>query len=547
MHDLNLNLFYETSFDVEATGGDGDALWALVMSIRLWICGKWERQGVQIDRDVSAWSRFKAAQCGLGDERGVVRLESARVQREDGELLWGCKITETILGERRAPRRWCTEVGFSSRSPERGTVSIVLSYGDRPGFLGELQDEPLPTIPGLIGDLLGNNHLRCTVSGRPANVFPTGLREGDFDSFWGFVSDPSRAVPVVYVSPRFPSGGDPCLAVDPRPLARALGPSAAVFYSVDRGFCAEMRQGIGSRDLRCENGLVRVYAEGPRFSEAGDARRHRFFTFGEVESMGEERFVRLVRRALAQDVDFYEGMTRVGTIQELARRQRIERIARRHADERVKETEDQLLEDTVALERDLRAARSELDEAKGEAHALSAKCAALEQALSARGSDAPAGLELGSWPMSPQEIGATFRAAFPDSLDFTERGWKSLDDCRSDAKVLWNALYDLCTIAHGLYEGDGNADFKREFDRRSRFEYAPSAGMMTRKDNRLMAGYRDVYQGREINCETHLKAGTKESDPGFIRVYFAYDRPSGRVVVSGCGGHRENFSTRKVH
>lgn len=149
MHDLNLNLFYETSFDVQAVGDESEALWPLVMSVRHWICGKWERMGVRVNPDMGAWSRLKNLPTVLTDDAGLVRIESARVERESGTTLWGCKISETIHVERRAPRQWCTEIGFSSNAatPEYGTVSIVLSYGDRPGFLGELQDQPNPSIP----------------------------------------------------------------------------------------------------------------------------------------------------------------------------------------------------------------------------------------------------------------------------------------------------------------------------------------------------------------------------------------------------------------
>lgn len=547
MHDLNLNLFYETSFDVEAVGDEGDALWSLVMSIRRWICGKWDKRGVQITSDVSAWSKLKNVPSTLGDDGGVVRIESARCERESGELLWGCKITETFFEDHRAPRRWCTEIGFSSKSFSRGTVSIVLSYGDRPGFLGETQDEPSPTIPGVIQTLLRNPQLVCTSSGRRVDVAPTELCESDFPPFWEFVSNPCRTAPVVYVSPWLSSEGETNVVVDPSALALALGPSAVVFYSLDRKFRSRMRAGIERWGLRCENGQVRIYAERPRFLEEGDGRRHRFFTRGEIESMGEERFIRLVRRALAQDVSFYEGMTRVGTIQELVRRQRIERMAKEHADERVRETEDDLLADALTLERDLNEARAERDEARAESYAFELKCEAFEHALASRGPGVSERVELEGWPMTPLRIGTLFASTFRDELDFTEKGWKSLDNCRSDAKVLWNALYDLCTIAHGLYGGDGAPEIKREFERRSHFEFCPNAGMMTRKDNHLMAGYRDTYQGRELNCEAHIKAGSKESDPGFIRVYFAYDAPSGKIVVSGCGAHRDNFSTRKVH
>lgn len=114
-----------------------------------------------------------------------------------------------------------------------------------PGFLGELQDEPSPTIPGIIQTLQRNPQLVCASSGRRVDVAPTELREDDFPTFWEFVADPGRTVPVVYVSPGLSSEGGTNVAVDPSALALALGPSAVVFYPLDRKFRSRMRARIG--------------------------------------------------------------------------------------------------------------------------------------------------------------------------------------------------------------------------------------------------------------------------------------------------------------
>ena len=138
--------------------------------------------------------------------------------------------------------------------------------------------------------------------------------------------------------------------------------------------------------------------------------------------------------------------------------------------------------------------------------------------------------------------------AYPERLDFTERGWKSLrKECKASTELVWNALRDLACVAHGLYVS-GARDIEGEFHARSTFEFASNAGMMTRKDPGLMAQYRDVYQGRELNCEAHVGKGNGHSkDRGDIRVYFAFDRTSGKIVVSSCGPHLDNYSTRKIH
>ena len=59
MHDLNLTLFYKTSFQISALDGDGDALWGLVCNIRNWMTSKWRANGIDIPYQNAIWSQFK--------------------------------------------------------------------------------------------------------------------------------------------------------------------------------------------------------------------------------------------------------------------------------------------------------------------------------------------------------------------------------------------------------------------------------------------------------------------------------------------------------
>lgn len=170
MHDLSLNLFYKTSFSIPDSGAGGkdpDALWALVLGIRHWIVEKWRGQGVELGDDLRQWGRLKSGKkTELGDPNAAVRFESALYAPENGRALWACRITETARVAGHADRTWVTEIGYESDSPERGDVSVVLSYGDRPGFLGPLQPDPAPTVPRFIGVLDGWDGLDCTLAGR---------------------------------------------------------------------------------------------------------------------------------------------------------------------------------------------------------------------------------------------------------------------------------------------------------------------------------------------------------------------------------------------
>ena len=490
------------------------------------------------------WGRLKAGiKADLGDPDGTVRFESALYAPENGRLLWSCRVTETIRVTGYADRTWVTEVGFESDSLENGTVSIVLSYGDRPGYLGPLQPDPKPTVPGLINTLNNWASLSCTCSGRRLPLEACELHVGDFDAFWALVSDEGRSTPVVFVSPRYSR-----LAVSPQELARSLGPSAFVFYSVDDEFCHEMRDKLPDRALRCEHGQVRIYSEDAPLSEA---QRHRFFNMRDIDEMGSEAFIGMVRRALAQDVDWYERIVRIEAIRSKRGLARINALAARD----VEETKDELLEDAIRIEEEKSAEKKAREDAEAEVKRLAAKCYELEgrcstyeRALVGRGTEgSELGLEVGRWPVTALEIVKIFLAANPGKLGITGRGLESLSGCRTKPELVWNALYDLTTVAYDLHTNSRSVDFKKEFESRSEFEYSPSAGKKTREDSKLMSEYLDTWKGREINVERHLRKGGDPNSPNFLRLYYCFDQETGMIVISSIGPHLRNWSTRKIH
>jgi hypothetical protein len=86
-----------------------------------------------------------------------------------------------------------------------------------------------------------------------------------------------------------------------------------------------------------------------------------------------------------------------------------------------------------------------------------------------------------------------------------------------------------------------------EFKRITGWEIARCEGSQTRNDAKMMRQYIDTYEGQEIDIEAHVKNGTRESDPKFVRIYFAYDpNITDRIIVGHCGKHLENFSSRKA-
>lgn len=306
MHDLNKAMFYKTSFDVRSVDEEGDALWSLICSLRLWATRKYPA----LPREASFWSALK--QTHRAEEAGV-RFRSELCLEGEGPSHWALAIEEVFAEPDKAPRHWTTEVTFAWTERRAGHAAIALSYGDRPGFLGPCQPRPSCTTPGFIRAILENDRLACTSSGRAVSLDPRELRVGDFKAFWELVADEARETPVIYVSPRF-DGDEARFAVAPQRIAASLGPSAFVFFSQDRAFVQEMGALIPDLALRCDGGTVRVYATRPRMADGRDRARHRFFLTRDIEAMGEDDFVLLLRRALAQDVHFYEDMMRADAV-----------------------------------------------------------------------------------------------------------------------------------------------------------------------------------------------------------------------------------------
>lgn len=550
MRDLGFNMFYKTAFDVESKEADGDVLWSIVLAIRNWLVPKWLRRSCHLPTDDLSWSAFKTG-CRLHsmDDVDLVSLESSVHWTGPEAGSWACRITETDLGRGVAPRTWRTEVSVRQVRRTCGTVCVIVSYADAPGFIGPTAGDPRPLVPEPVLRLARDEGLACTACGRPLPVDPLELLLGDFPDFWDFVSDEGRDVPVVFVSPRADEDGGLRPLVDPAMLSGLLGPAAFVFHTSSQGFMDNMRYALGGTRLGCWGGAVRVYAAHPRFGAADDARRHRFLAPSSLAEEGGMAAGMALRRALAQDVGPGERITRVEDIQEALRRAG----ARRRASEAARAGEEQALRwvaeaeaEREAVLRENEVMRTENGELRAAIHSLRATNASLRRAADARMSAARPDLAPGRWPLSAAQVGQVFVTACPSRMDLTERGWRTLSRCGTDPIVLWNALSDLCNVAWELHAGGAVADIQRAFNERSTFEYARGVGSMTRRDAALMEEYRDTYQGREVTCEAHIGRGGNDADPTSVRVYFCYDRVTGRIVVSHCGGHLPTYGGKWI-
>lgn len=549
MIDLDRTMFFKAKFEIEAPPGE-DALWSLVLSVRDWSLRKARRDGYSLPGEIQTWSEFKHGEV-LESSDGSVRLRAALHYGESSQT-WACQHVEDQKVSGCAPRRWITEVGFEGRAIDRGTVSIITMYSDRPGFIGPLQPAPTPNIPKLIASILANERLVCKIDGREFDLSPIEITRADAKGIYGYLSDRNREVPVVVISPT--RAGE--LLIDPEALVSQLGPNANVCFTADCRAMDALNATFENEGLRCYGGAVRVYASHPHFDALGDGANHRFFSAAAIRELGAEHYMGILRRALAEDVFARDTSVRIVDVNRLIRNSGRELAFKRRAEQIQDMALDQVAEmldeaDEIAhlAEEERDRDREELGRCRRANRDLEARVACLEYALASQGegksSEGVAAALADAAELSIPAIGRLFVAAFPDRIDFSVRGWASLDDCRYEPKAFWSALHSMCTVLYPLYR-DGVTDKAGEFNRSSRFTFARGEGPQTRANAKFMREREDDYRGRRLFIEPHICSSTGDpTSPQFIRIYFNWDDETGRLVI-GDTKHLTNCTTRKL-
>ena len=564
--DLNSTLFYKANFDIEAIYPDTDLLWKLVCEIRNWMGKKWEKRGETITDDSYCWTTFKFGR-EFSSKKESVHFRSVYHHGKDGSTDWACKIVESYPSKNGcAPREWTTEIGFQQVNTQRATISLVLYYNDRPGFIGPCEDNPPASIPGIVWRLCTGRGIRCLVDNKRFSMKAGHLNPGDFPEFWKIICNEYREVPVVYISPkRVDESDNGENLVDPQKLVEKLGPNALVYYANDMDFCREMTLLCKPEKFGCYSGNVRIYLPHPHVDDVADSYRHRMIYARDIVD-NEEDIYGMLRRALAQDVHFYEDMFRVEDCKKLNERD----LAEIRRNEYRQKIEDELLEinaesdakrqnilkeelEKIENERyEWECAREEYEDniksLKEKNHRLQIQESNRQQEVQAETRNMMEKIrEFPRYPKTSEEIADYFERHFPDRVVFTKRGKASLQECTTAPEILWDVLYQMVTKLYDLYADKEVKSVENAFNSISSLHMARGEGMMTRKDSTLMRQYEDDYNGKIISIEPHIKtAETKESSPRFLRVYFGFDEESKKIVIGSCGKHLNNYTTRKI-
>ena len=154
---------------------------------------------------------------------------------------------------------------------------------------------------------------------------------------------------------------------------------------------------------------MRVYAVRPQLDRPAERLRHRFISAGSIREHGEERVCDLLRRALAQDVHFWQSMLRIDDVKRLNREsthvKRVAELKERYQDEAL---EDMLAAEEKAngYERDLEFALEENARLREENYQLESRCQSYEAVFGKRGGAGRGGGRGGRHPARRAAIAA---------------------------------------------------------------------------------------------------------------------------------------------
>ena len=557
MLDLNASMFYKSKFTIFSKDTSDDLLWDVVLEIRNWMIRKWNCQDNSVlPTNIRKWSALKTGD-RIFSEAGenVVYIESEYFcPSETNKQYWACRITEKRPPHPGvAPRQWVTEVGYEQEAEGMATFSCVITYSDTAGFIGEYEEVPDPSLPKLIANLICNPKLVLQIGFDDVPLQAKELKAGDWPAFWKRIISEERACPYVYISPRRinTESDEVELLVDPDALAKAVCGNAVVYFSKDYGFTKEMSY-IGPEEYVCYGGAIRVYQPGIKTVGKEDSYRHRFLSASYIFDEEADHILLMLRRALAQNVHFYDTFFRVDECRkkkdESCRRQRLTEIQEQHR-KAINEIKDKKLDEAVEeegkrleAEEKEAALQIEIDGYKRDIYNLSAqveafrsaasKCRELESALTSR-------LEIQAIPKTQTDVVMYFRSTFGDKLGFTEDATESLKDCTIPVADLWNVLYALATVMNTLIVSD-DIDPYKEFRRQTGIDCSRGEGRMTRKDKVLMRQFVSQYNGETIDIEPHITFPRLSQS-----IHFGYSNADQKIVIGHCGEHLEISSTQK--
>lgn len=561
MLDLSVKVFYKVHFDIEVKRRNASTFDVVIQQLKLWLQYKYNSK--TDDWDWKAFQKYGEFKTTDG------QIEASTTSFRDDLFYWACKIEEYEAGNssdedvmQEAPRIWTTEVGYEQISMTRATISCVIYYRDRAGFVGTIAEEPLPNVPSFVKNLLYSKEIKCLSNSDRVLIHAITIKPGEGKKFVERVMAEDRTIPYILVTPTFNENKEAEFVVEPENIAKNVIGNALVYSIKSQETLKEVKYYI-NENYECRLGQIMIYWA------SNSINKYRYITNAQIENLGKEKIINILRRVCSTDIkyDDIHEMFRMSDCDELYRQKRMSdlkkkiEIAKQYSDEKEatnnelqeqlkynRELFEMLEEDNSSYREQCESLKNQLSDLKEDNWKSHRQIESMQEMYRKSQEQLPAlnaVRSISSYPETAYAIGEYFQRVYPEQIDFSERGLKSLKSCSTRLDVLWECFYMMASYLPDLYR-TGTADIEAEYKKKTAWDLKRGEGKMTRKNSKQMTQRIDEYKGREISIEPHVANGNKESDPDFVRVYFAYDEETGKIIIGHVGKHLDNYSTRKV-
>ena len=555
------SVHFRCTFDLEPSTQDGQPFSRLVDDIAAWIRAK---EGTSFTG--GPWLA-RSGDWKKPSGRATVTVDSIVEEGADAPEQWAMRYRHQD-GE--FSSRWWTIDFGANRQGNAWRLSVAVGHALRETYLGKEPGRLPVTAPKVVKDLVTSGRWHCRAGATPLGAEPVRVDVGRGHLLRDAITASQRGCPLLYVS-RDRATGEPL--IDSKALARALVGAAVVYEAATPDLDDELEYLI-PREFRAPNGQVRVYAPGANLNDWEQSFRHRFFTRQQIELNGAASIAEQISSSLARRSGWSRLAATVANIDDIAAKRRESRRAALQASESEADRLErlQLSEMHIAeLEQTVAALRSERDSIQQAWEEEADKLAAAQNDLARlrferdlarndaddlrtrnRGLESAAQFALGfnTLPGSLSEALALCEQLHGDRIAFTDEAKRSakeaaIDNAPGGVSAAWECLHAAAVILPKLAFEDhiSAGTLPVRFQEATGLELTMTEGKMTKSQSKLRDLRTVEYSGKEWDVSAHIKYGTKA--PRCLRIHFALDGESRRVIVGHCGDHLDTAGTRR--
>lgn len=520
---------YRTCFEIRAKSDGGELFSDVAEHVWRWI---FDRKELGIHRRPT---EAKGAATLLPLKVGTnFEIESLSVE-DSGLRTWGLALRQNELHDEKM--FWVSEITLSQSVGKPCYFSFAQMVGRRDGSFTPMRRAPgrpriirtlIQEFPAISGGL--------RLVGQPFQIRATNE---DMDRFMRILESPGRTHPALFVSVHLQSQTHLIKATE---LADHLCGIAQVFVAENLDV-AHLLSARLPRWLNCFDGAIRIYW--PGFHRRALATEHRLWTANDLANDVGFDSGRFADRALAQiaEVSVFSVSPNFCSwqqVQTLDRRRAID-IARQN--QNWQPLAEELDKDNQAKVAEIAALREELRNANDLLFKERQISATYRQVFEDRKAGKATDTEEQLPVQSVTESIERALKSFVNELAFALNGRSKPDSPYEAPEEVYLAFQWLATIYRDSRLGVKSCpDLDQSLAALiSGWHYSAHQKEATMKANE--AWYRCMWNGTKIWIPEHLKAGTSRDAEESIRIAFAWDANTQKVIIGFIGQHQKNTKT----